>query len=106
MATSLQLLKASGTLVVADTGEFSRIAALKPQDATTNPSLISAAARLPEYRALVDDAIAFGKASAPGGGAEQMALILDKLSVNFGVEISKMVPVRFSSKGLPKANPL
>jgi transaldolase len=92
MSNALEGLKATGTLVVADTGEFSKIAALRPQDATTNPSLIAAAARLPEYKALVDDAIAYGKAQVPGGGAERMALVLDKLAVNFGVEISKLVP--------------
>ena len=92
MPSTLDLLKASGTLVVADTGEFSKIAALSPQDATTNPSLIFAAAQRPEYSALVDEAVAYGRAQCPGGGAEQMALVLDKVAVNFGVEISKLVP--------------
>jgi transaldolase len=91
MSTALSGLKAAGTLVVADTGEFAKIAALAPQDATTNPSLIYAAAQRPEYAALVQDAVDYARAQAPAG-AERAALALDKLAVNFGVEISKLVP--------------
>lgn len=89
--TALEALKESGTLVVADTGEFEKIKAFKPQDATTNPSLINAAARLAEYKPLVDDAIAYGKRSGLAG-ADLMALVLDKLAANFGTEILKHVP--------------
>ena len=89
--SALSGLKAAGTLVVADTGEVSKIAALAPQDATTKPSLIYAAAQRPEYAALVSDAVQYARAQAPAG-AERAALALDKLAVNFGVEISKLVP--------------
>jgi len=77
------------TTVVADTGDFNSIQKFQPTDATTNPSLIFAAAQLPQYRALVDDAIAYGKAK---GGPAVMQHVLDKLSVNFGCEILKVVP--------------
>jgi transaldolase len=65
-----------------------------PTDATTNPSLINSAARLPEYAALVDEAIAYAKAHAGENASEQdlMELLLDRISVNFGAEILKFVP--------------
>ena len=62
--SSLEQLKASGTLVVADTGDFEAIAKFKPRDATTNPSLILAAAKMPQYSQIVDQAIAVAKAGA------------------------------------------
>ena len=68
--TSLDQLKASGTLVVADTGDFEAIAKFKPRDATTNPSLILAAAKMPQYSAIVDKAI--GDARAGATVAEQV----------------------------------
>ena len=80
---------------MADTGDFEKIAAFKPQDSTTNPSLILAAARLPQYAHLVADAIAHGRAAAAAAGgdeAERLALVMDKLAVNFGCEILKLVP--------------
>jgi transaldolase len=78
-----------GTLVVADTGDFEKIASFKPQDATTNPSLINAAARLPQYKSLVEDAIIYGKNFDP---KERLSVVLDKLAVNFGLEILKLIP--------------
>uniref|UniRef100_A0A7S1DAK2 Transaldolase n=1 Tax=Cyclophora tenuis TaxID=216820 RepID=A0A7S1DAK2_CYCTE len=72
------------TIVVADTGDVEAIKRLKPQDATTNPSLIYKAAVMPEYAQLVDDAVAYGKGD--------LATIMDKLAVNFGIEITKIVP--------------
>lgn len=68
-----------------------QIKEFKPQDATTNPSLVNAAARLPEYASLVDDAVAYAKKSGLKG-TELMELLLDKLFVNFGVELTKHVP--------------
>ncbi len=68
MANQLEQLKAI-TTVVADTGDFNSIQKFQPTDATTNPSLIFAAAQLPQYRALVDEAIAYGKSK---GGADIM----------------------------------
>ena len=86
----LEQLKAF-TVVVADTGEVSSIRKFGPQDATTNPSLILKAAILPEYQALVDSAIDFGKSSS-SDPAERLNLAMDQLAVNFGTEISKIVP--------------
>jgi transaldolase len=91
MATSLEQLRATGTVIVADSGEIEKIKVLKPTDATTNPSLVFAAARLPEYKPLVDDAVAYGKKHGVKG-AELMELVLDKICVNFGAEILKHVP--------------
>lgn len=81
--TQLAQLKAL-TTVVADTGDVSSIAKYKPQDATTNPSLIYKAAMMTEYADLVDNAVTYGKGDVD--------LIMDKLAVNFGAEISKIVP--------------
>ncbi len=61
MTSSLEQLKAAGTTVVADSGDFATIAKYKPQDATTNPSLILAASKKPEYAKLIDHAVAYGK---------------------------------------------
>jgi hypothetical protein len=58
--TQLEQLKLH-TIVVADTGDVEAIQRLKPQDATTNPSLIYQAAQMDQYSSLVDDAIAYGK---------------------------------------------
>lgn len=90
--TSLDYLK-DFTVVVADTGEFSSIKAFSPQDATTNPSLILKAASLPEYESIVNSAIDYA-ASLPESVplSERIDLAMDKLAVNFGCEISKIVP--------------
>ena len=83
------------TTVVADTGDINSIKAYAPTDATTNPSLIYAAAQMPEYQHLVDAAIVYGKQSS-SDKAEQLTNTIDKLFVAFGVEILKIVP-RFVS---------
>ena len=81
------------TTIVADTGEFQVIKSFKPQDATTNPSLIFKAAQLAEYHSLVEDAITYAKSNCKGlSKTETIDLAMDKLSVNFGTEISKIVP--------------
>lgn len=85
------------TTVVADTGDFDAIAEYQPQDATTNPSLLYKAAQMTQYRHLVEDAIAFGKARQ-GGSDEQTRWTMDKLAVNFGAEILKIVPGRVSTE--------
>jgi transaldolase len=72
------------TICVADTGEVEAIKKYQPQDATTNPSLIYKAANLPEYESFIDDAVKYGKGD--------LKTIMDKVAVNFGVEISKIVP--------------
>ncbi|KAG0323590.1 Transaldolase [Dissophora globulifera] len=85
------------TTVVSDTGDFESIAQYKPTDATTNPSLILAAAQKPNYAPLIDDAIAYGK-KIGGPIDSQVESALDKLLVNFGVEILKIVPGRVSTE--------
>jgi len=72
------------TTLVADTGDIEAIRKFKPTDATTNPSLIFKAATMPAYAHLVDDAIKYGNGD--------LSLIMDKLAVNFGAEITKIVP--------------
>jgi len=72
------------TICVADTGDIDAIERLKPQDATTNPSLIYKAAQMPKYKKLIDDAISYGKGD--------LTVVMDKLAVNFGTEITKIVP--------------
>jgi transaldolase len=83
------------TTIVADTGDINSIKVHKPQDATTNPSLILAAAKNPEYKPLIDDAIAFGKSQS---SKDQDELIMNKLFVNFGAAILKIVPGRISTE--------
>jgi len=85
------------TRVVADTGDFESMRQYKPIDATTNPSLIYASAKDEKYARLVDEAIDFGKKSG-GSKKQQLNAILDKLAVNFGVEILKIVPGRVSTE--------
>ena len=85
------------TVVVADTGDIDSINQYKPQDATTNPSLIYQAAQKPEYASLLDDAIQFALASTGDRSARREAG-MDKLMVNFGCEILKIVPGRVSTE--------
>jgi transaldolase len=80
--SSLSQLK-KHTTVVADTGDFESIAKYKPQDATTNPSLILAATQKPQYSKLIDDAVSFGKGKSTVF-EEQLEWAFDKLLVNFG----------------------
>ena len=79
------------TTVVADTGDFQSIKAYAPQDATTNPSLILKAVQKPEYRPLLEKAIA----DAPHASTDE---IVDNLLIAFGVEILKYVPGRVSTE--------
>lgn len=91
-ATQLDRLK-EFTTVVADTGDFDSIAKYKPQDATTNPSLLYKAATMEQYKHLVDDAVQYGKnLDASLSEKDRLGYIIDKLSVNFGLEILKIVP--------------
>jgi transaldolase len=85
------------TTVVADTGDIEAIAKHRPQDATTNPSLLYHAAQMPTYRHLVEEAAEL--ASEHGGNHAQMAEeFVDHLFVLFGFEILKVVPGRVSTE--------
>merc|ERR1712106_986627 len=94
--SSLEQLKASGTLVVADTGDFEAISKFKPRDATTNPSLILAAAKMPQYSQIVDQAIHAAKSGATMD--EKVEIAMDRLFVAFGAEILKVVEGRVSTE--------
>lgn len=96
MDNALEQLK-QFTTVVADTGDFHAIEEYKPQDATTNPSLILAAAQMPVYQELVEAAIAYGKKQG-GSQEEQIKNAIDKLYVLFGAEILKKIPGRVSTE--------
>ncbi len=82
------------TTVVADSGDINAIKKYHPQDATTNPSLLLKAAKMPEYQHLIEEAVAFGKAKSK----DQLDQILLKLIINFGVEILKNIPGRVSTE--------
>src|SRR6516162_7771777 len=92
----LESLKRS-TTVVADTGDIDAIAEHRPQDATTNPSLLLHAAELPRYRNLVDDALDFA-VRAGGNQAARSVAFMDRLFIDFGSEILKIVPGRVSTE--------
>lgn len=85
------------SVIVADTGDIEAIARLKPQDATTNPSLLYQSAQNPKYRALVDDALAGGM-RAKGDREAKAEATLEKLAVNFGSEILKHIQGRVSTE--------
>jgi len=85
------------TVVVADTGDFESMRAFTPQDATTNPSLILQAAGKPQYRPLVDQAIAEHQGSALSGPA-LLDSVIDRVLILFGKEILKIVPGRVSTE--------
>ena len=90
MSTLLEQLK-QYTKVVADTGDFERMKAFLPQDATTNPSLILKAAQLPSYQNLIHEV----KSATTDQPVDQ---VIDALLVAFGIEILKIVPGRVSTE--------
>jgi len=92
MASKLDQLRGM-SVVVSDTGDMDSIKAFKPTDSTTNPSLILKAAQLPAYAHLVDEAVSWGRKSKASPGA-----VTDRLSVNFGAELTRIVPGRVSTE--------
>ncbi|MBP7950144.1 MAG: transaldolase [Verrucomicrobiales bacterium] len=95
-SSSLAQLK-QFTTVVADTGDFESMRAYQPQDATTNPSLILAAAQKPAYRHLIDQAVAELKGSGKSGSA-LVGSVIDRILILFGTEILDIVPGRVSTE--------
>ena len=85
------------TTVVADTGDIEAMKLYQPQDATTNPSLILNAAQIPEYRKLIDEAIEWARKQS-NDKEQQIAFASDKLAVNIGLEILKLIPGRISTE--------
>ena len=96
MTTQLDSVR-NMTVVVADTGDIDAIKKYQPQDATTNPSLILSASALPQYAPLIDEAVAYAKAQSADKG-QQLIDAEDKLAVNIGLEILKIVPGRISTE--------
>jgi transaldolase len=99
MATLLEQLR-QFTVVVADTGDIKAIQTFEPQDATTNPSLITAAAQMPEYQGIVDDTLKtarqeLGKEAA---ASEVATLAFKRLAVAFGLKILAIIPGRVSTE--------
>jgi transaldolase len=97
MSTLLDQLK-SMTVVVADTGDIKSIRKFTPRDATTNPSLITTAAQMPEYADVVDGALLWADKEAKGDAAKVVGLAIDRLSVEFGMRILQIVPGRVSTE--------
>lgn len=85
------------TTVVADTGDISAINLYKPEDATTNPSLIFNAAQIPEYQPLIDEAISWARQQSQSR-EQQIIDACDKLAVNIGLEILQLIPGRISTE--------
>jgi transaldolase len=88
------------TIVVADTGDIQAIEQYKPRDATTNPSLITAAAQMPQYQEIVDETLKQAKNDAGSGAAVQeiLTLAFDRLAVAFGKRILQIIPGRVSTE--------
>jgi transaldolase len=99
MANLLDQLK-SMTTVVADSGDINSIKAYQPTDSTTNPSLIAAAAQMPEYQSIVDDVLTEAREQAgPSASDEDVAAAAFKtLAVAFGRKILAIVPGRVSTE--------
>src|SRR3569832_2018155 len=79
------------TVIVSDSSDFEEIKNYHPTDATTNPSLILAASTKPEYQFLIEEAITYGKKHGKSK-PEQLTVAMDKVFVNFGLEILKIIP--------------
>jgi transaldolase len=94
MTNQLEALKQS-SVIVADTGDLDAIAKARPQDATTNPSLILKAAQDARYRPLIDEAV---RAAAAGADVDRAADTLDRLFVTFGRRILELIPGRVSTE--------
>ncbi len=99
MASLLEQLREM-TVTVADTGDLQSIERFRPQDATTNPSLILAAAQIPDYADVVEQGLRWAeRETGPGAGPERVVAVgLDRLAVEFGLRILDLVPGRVSTE--------
>lgn len=88
------------TIVVADTGDIQAIETFTPRDATTNPSLITAAAQMPQYQEIVDDTLKKAREElGKGADASEVAkLAFDRLAISFGLKILQIIPGRVSTE--------
>ncbi|KAL5971320.1 Transaldolase [Taenia solium] len=96
MPSTLDFLK-QNTTVVADTGDFESIQKFLPTDATTNPSLILAASKMPKYSKIIEEAVRIAK-SKSDSLEEQIEIACDYTFVMFGEEILKIIPGRVSTE--------
>lgn len=96
MTTLLEQLRSMTTIVI-DTGDIQSIQQFKPTDATTNPSLIAHAAKNPVYKPLIEDAIKYAKENS-NNSQNFKDILMDKLFINFGIEILKIIPGRVSTE--------
>ncbi|HEY0986522.1 MAG TPA: transaldolase [Kofleriaceae bacterium] len=97
MAQSLFEQLTTMTVAVVDTGDLNSIKKLTPRDATTNPSLITAAAQMPEYADVVEGALRWAETQARGE-AGVVAVAVDRLAIEFGLRILGIVPGRVSTE--------
>jgi transaldolase len=96
MASKLEQLRAM-TVIVADTGDVEAVRRLKPQDCTTNPTLLLKAVEMPAYAGLLEEAMAWGRRQ--GGSHEAVvSSVCDRLAVAFGAELAGIVPGRVSTE--------
>ncbi len=88
------------TVVVADTGDIQAIETFKPRDATTNPSLITAAAQMPQYQGIVDDTLKSARSTLgkDASAAQVATLAFERLAVSFGHKILEVIPGRVSTE--------
>lgn len=100
MAQNLLEQLRSYTTVVADTGDIEAMEKFRPQDATTNPSLITAAAQMPQYQQIVDDVLIDARKELGEGAGDQAVanLAFQRLAVAFGKKILAIVPGRVSTE--------
>ena len=99
MASLLEQLRGM-TTVVSDTGDINSIKQYKPQDSTTNPSLIAAAAEMPQYQSIVDDVLKQAKKDAGANASDKQiaAAAFKSLAVAFGIKILEIIPGRVSTE--------
>ena len=88
------------TVVVADTGDIEAMEKFRPQDATTNPSLITAAAQMPQYQSIVDSVLVEARKELGGGATDEAVanLAFQRLAIAFGQKILAIVPGRVSTE--------
>jgi transaldolase len=100
MAQNLLEQLRSYTTVVADTGDIEAMEKFRPQDATTNPSLITAAAQMPQYQQIVDDVLIEARKELGDGAGDQAVanLAFQRLAVAFGKKILAIIPGRVSTE--------
>lgn len=100
MAGSLLEQLKTMTVVVADTGDIQAIEAFTPRDATTNPSLITAAAQMPQYQSIVNETLMQARrdCGATASATQVVSLAFDRLAVAFGLKILKIIPGRVSTE--------